>query len=87
MTLLQWSIVMFASTFIFYFFIYYSMFTRTSIFKFFLLAIVWILHEIITLVYGIATEQIGFVMIFSLDWVILIMIFAISGRYLKNENN
>lgn len=86
MNLTQWSIVMFVSTAAYYCFIYFSMFSKLNMFKFFILGIVWVLHEIVTLIYGINTKQIGFIMIFFLDWLILIAIFAISGRYIKNED-
>lgn len=76
--------VVFLSTLIFYLSIYYAMFRNPTIAKFVLVSAVWVVNTFIILIYGIATSQIGFVLLFLLEWAALIAVFSASGKVLKN---
>lgn len=84
MSLNEWSIVVFIFSAIYYITLYYSMFFNPTFAKFFLLAIVWIINSFVTLIYGMATDQIGFVMLFLLEWGMLILVFAKTGKVLRD---
>lgn len=84
MSLNDWSIVVFGFSVIYYLAIYYSIFKNPSAGKFLFLALVWVINSIVTLVYGIATDQIGFVLLFFLEWMMIVIAFIESGRVIKN---
>lgn len=84
MNLFDWSMVIFISTLIYYLAIYFTMFRNPSPAKFILVFLIWAVNSFITLVYGMATSQIGFVLMFLLDWAALIVVFSASGKVLKN---
>lgn len=84
MSLNEWSIVVFIFSAIYYMTIYYSMFFNATVGKFFLLGVVWIINSFVTLIYGMATDQIGFVLLFLLEWGMLILVFSKTGKVLKD---
>lgn len=84
MSLNDWSIVIFISSAIYYLAIYYTMFRNPNTIKFFLLTIIWVFNSFVTLIYGMATNQIGFIMLFLLEWAMIIAVFIQSGKVLNN---
>lgn len=84
MSLNDWSIIVFLFSALYYLTIYYSMFYNPNPAKFILLAIVWIINSFVTLLYGMATDQIGFVMLFFLEWAMIVVVFIQSGKVLKD---
>jgi hypothetical protein len=84
MSLNEWSIVVFIFSAIYYMTIYYSMFFNPTFGKFFLLGFVWIINSFVTLIYGMQTDQIGFVLLFLLEWGMLILVFVKTGKVLKD---
>ena len=46
----------------------------------------WIINQIVTLWYGLATNQIGFVLIFILQFIVTLLTIIISTERSINEN-
>jgi hypothetical protein len=86
MTLNDWSLVVFSVTVIYYFTIYFSLFRNPSLGKFFVLVIVWILHMLTLLVYGISTGQIGFVFIFFLEIIMVGLVFVFVSKAVSDDS-
>jgi hypothetical protein len=86
MSLNEWSMVVFGFSALYYLVIYYSMFRNPSVGKFALLGIIWTINSFVTLVYGMATDQIGFVLLFFLEWAMVIIIFSATAKVLKDVN-
>lgn len=84
MSLNSWSLVVFGFSVVYYLTIYYSMFKNPTVPKFALLGFVWLVNSFVTLVYGIATSQIGFVMLFFLEWAMVMIVFSTTAKVLKN---
>lgn len=88
MSLNEWSLVFFGSTFAMYMAIYYAMFTRPHALTFLITFILWFANMTTKLIYGLATDQIGFVLLFFLDMFMIFLVFVIAGRYINdNQNN
>lgn len=88
MSLNDWSLVLFGSTFIFYMSIYFTMFTKPHVITFIFTFILWITNLAAKLIYGIATDQIGFILLFFLDIFMIFLVFIIAGRYVNdNQDN
>lgn len=83
MSLQEWSLVVFGSTAFMYLMAYFSLFHNPSIKKFILFIFAWVVHMVVTLWYGIATEQIGFVLIFGLEIAIIFFVYIITGKVLN----
>lgn len=87
MSLSSWSIVFFGAQAAFYLSIYVAMFSRPNIFKFVLAGLMWLLQVFVTLIYGMSTEQIGFVMIFFLEIAMIMLVYTITGKMKYYEDN
>lgn len=87
MSLNDWSLVFFAATALYYFTLYVTLFRQAKVSKFVIMAIVWMIHLGVTLVYGIATEQIGFIFVFFTEVMLAIIMFAATGKMLRDANN
>lgn len=83
MTLNDWSLVYFAATALYYFVLYVTIFRAQRLHKFIIMAITWAIHLGVTLVYGIATGQIGFVFVFALEVALAIVMFTMTGKMVK----
>lgn len=86
MSLNDWSLIFFGSTFALYMMIYFAMFTRPHMITFIFMFIIWSSNMGVKLVYGLATDQIGFVLLFFLDLLMIFLVFVIAGRYV-NDNS
>lgn len=86
MTLQDWSLIVFGATALLYFMVYLSIFQNPSIGKFLFLILAWIAHSTVLVWYGIATDQIGFVMIVLLEIMMVTFVYIITGKVIKNEN-
>jgi len=84
MTLNDWSILYFAVTAIYYVTIYFAMFRNPNILKFILLVLVWIAHLATTLVYGIMTGQVGFVLLFGLELAMILFVYVIVSKLVED---
>lgn len=87
MSLNDWSILVFGSTFLLYMCIYFAMFTRPSVITFIVSFMLWAANIGIKLVYGLQTDQIGFVLLFVLDIFMVFLIFIIAGRYINDNQD
>lgn len=87
MSLNNWSLVLFFSTFIFYMFVYFAMFSKPRVITFIFTLMSWVLSMTTKLVYGIATDQIGFILLFALDLFMVFLVFIIAGRYINDNQD
>lgn len=87
MSLNDWSLVVFGSTFAFYMAIYFAMFTKPHVLTFVFTFILWAINMGSKLVYGLATDQIGFVLLFFLDIFMIFLVFIIAGRYINDNQD
>jgi len=86
MSLQAWSLVYFGSTALLYFMIYMSMFQSPSIKRFFLLVVSWVVHMTALMWYGIATAQLGFILMFFLELMMIAFVYVITGKVVKDED-
>lgn len=86
MSLNDWSLIVFASTMALYLCIYFAMFTKPKPISFVFVFILWIVNMGIKLCYGLISNQIGFVLLFFLDLLMVFLVFIIAGRY-ENDNS
>lgn len=63
------------------------MFTPPNIAKFIFAAFIWFVQLFVTLIYGMATGQIGFVMLFFLEVVMIMLVFSVTGKMKYYEGN
>ena len=87
MSLSSWSIVFFFAQFAFYLSIYFAMFTPPNLAKFALAGFTWFVQLFVTLIYGMSTGQIGFVMMFFLEVAMIMFVYAITGKMKYYEDN
>ena len=83
MTLNDWSLVYFAATAFYLFVFYITIFRAQRLYKFILMIFAWALHLGVTLTYGIATGQIGFVFVFGLEVALALVMFTMTGKMVK----
>jgi hypothetical protein len=84
MTLNDWSILYFSVTALYYVTIYFSMFRNPSVPKFILLVFVWLAHLGTTLVYGVATGQVGFVLLFGLELAMILFVYIVVSKLVQD---
>lgn len=87
MSLNDWSLVIFGSTLALYMVIYFAMFSKPSVVSFLFVFILWSITTGVKLVYGLVTDQIGFVLLFFLDLAMMLLVFIIAGRYINDNSN
>lgn len=80
MSLNDWSIILFSSTALLYITLVWSVFRRPSLPSFFVLIFVWFVSIGTQLVYGIATRQVGFVLMFFLNIALMVLVYTITER-------
>lgn len=66
--------------------VYFTVFHNPTVVKFAFLALAWVIHQASVLVYGIATKQIGFIGMFILELIMVMLVFVISERLVKDED-
>ena len=86
MSLTIWSLVVFASYALFYLSMFVAVTFKASVAKVATLIACWIINQIVMLWYGIATNQIGFILMFILQFIITILTVIISTERSINEN-
>jgi hypothetical protein len=59
---------------------------KTSLPKIVTMIAFWIINQVVTLWYGLATNQIGFILIFILQFIVTILTIIISTERSINEN-
>jgi len=86
MNLTIWSMIVFVSYALFYLSMFVAVTFKTSLLKISLMIIFWIIHQTILLWYGIATDQIGFILIFIFQFIVTLLTVIISTERSINEN-
>lgn len=86
MSLNDWSLLYFGIGAIYMFGIYFSLFTKLTFGKILFVILAWIAHVGVTLAYGIGTGQIGFVFLFGLEVVMILLMLIQFGR-IQNANS
>jgi hypothetical protein len=88
MSLNSWSIVFFGSQALLYLSVYFAMFSvPPSIFKFIVAGLLWFVQLFVTLIYGMSTGQIGFVLIFFLEIAMIMFVYTITGKMKKYDSD
>jgi hypothetical protein len=59
---------------------------KTSVTKIAIMVACWMVYQIVTLWYGIATNQIGFILMFIFQFIVTIITIIISAERSINEN-
>jgi len=86
MSLNLWSLVLFASHMFFYLGMIFAIATKSSVGKLALMIAAWLTYQIVTLWYGIATDQIGFILMFIFQLVMTVATIVISTERAISEN-
>jgi hypothetical protein len=86
MSLNTWSLIVFGAVAFLYIMVYSSMFQKASIKKFVLLTLAWVFHMVTILWYGIATSQIGFILWFALELMMIYFVYVITGKVIHNDS-
>ena len=86
MSLTNWSLVIFLSYALFYLSMFVAVTFKPSVVKIATMICFWLINQVATLWYGIATNQIGFILIFILQFIVTILTVIISTERSMNEN-
>jgi hypothetical protein len=86
MSLTAWSLIIFASYSLFYLSMLLAVTLKTSVTKIAAMVICWIVYQVVTLWYGIATDQIGFILMFIFQFIVTILTVIISTERSMNES-
>jgi hypothetical protein len=86
MSLTNWSLVIFLSYALFYFSMFAAVTLTPSISKIATMICFWIINQVAILWYGIATNQIGFILMFIFQFIVTILTVIISTERSMNEN-
>jgi hypothetical protein len=87
MSLTSWSLVVFASYFLFYASMFVAVTYKATITKIAAMICFWIIHQVAILWYGIATNQIGFILIFVFQFIITLLTIVVNAERNMSENN
>ena len=86
MSLTVWSLVVFASYSLFYLSMFFAVTLKTSVTKIAFMIVFWMVYQVVTLWYGLATDQIGFVLMFIFQFIVTVLTIIISAERSINEN-
>jgi hypothetical protein len=86
MSLTAWSLIIFATYSLFYLSMLFAVMLKTSVTKIAVMVVFWMLYQITTLWYGLATDQIGFILMFIFQFIVTILTVIISTERSINEN-
>jgi hypothetical protein len=86
MSLNTWSLILFSSHLFFYFSMMYAISSGPNLKKLSLIIAAWIFYQAVTLWYGIATSQIGFILMFVFQIIATVATVIISTERTINEN-
>lgn len=86
MSLNLWSLVLFSAHIFFYIGMIFAVATKSSAGKLALLISAWLTYQTATLWYGLATKQIGFVLMFIFQIIITIATIVISTERSMSED-
>jgi hypothetical protein len=86
MSLTVWSLIIFATYSLFYLSMLFAVMLKTSVTKIATMVVCWMVYQIATLWYGLATDQIGFILMFIFQFIVTILTVIISTERSINEN-
>ena len=86
MSLTAWSLIIFATYSLFYLSMLFAVMLKTSVTKIAAMVVFWMLYQITTLWYGLATDQIGFILMFIFQFIVTILTVIISTERSINED-
>jgi hypothetical protein len=86
MSLTVWSLIVFASYSLFYLSMLLAVVSKTSVTKIAAMVACWMVYQIVTLWYGLATDQIGFILMFIFQFIVTIITIIISTERSISEN-
>ena len=86
MSLTTWSLIIFVFYSLFYLSMLIAVTLKTSVSKIAFMVICWMLYQISTLWYGLATDQIGFILMFIFQFIVTIITVIVSTERSINEN-
>ena len=86
MSLTVWSLIIFATYSLFYLSILFAVMLKTSVTKIATMVVCWMVYQIATLWYGLATDQIGFILMFIFQFIVTILTVIISTERSINED-
>lgn len=86
MSLTIWSLIVFASYSLFYLSMLIAVTLKTNVTKIAAMVACWMVYQIVTLWYGLATDQIGFILMFIFQFIVTILTVIISTERSINEN-
>lgn len=80
------SLILFGVSAIFYFLMAYAILSKPVIWKFFIVLIAWVAQQSAYIGYGIYTDQIGFVLIGFFEILMVLFLFILSGKVIRDNN-
>ena len=86
MSLTVWSLIIFSSYSLFYLSMLFAVALKTSVTKIAVMVACWMIYQIVTLWYGLATNQIGFILMFIFQFIVTIITVIISTERSMNES-
>jgi hypothetical protein len=86
MSLTAWSLIIFASYSLFYLSMLFAVMLKTSVTKVATMVVCWMIYQVATLWYGLATDQIGFILMFIFQFIVTILTVIISTERSINED-
>ena len=86
MSLTAWSLIIFATYSLFYLSMLFAVMLKTSVTKVATMVVCWMIYQVATLWYGLATDQIGFILMFIFQFIVTILTVIISTERSMNES-
>ena len=86
MSLTVWSLIIFVTYSLFYLSMLLAVTLKTSVAKIATMVVLWMIHQVSILWYGLATDQIGFILMFIFQFIVTILTVIISTERSINEN-
>ena len=86
MSLTVWSLIIFATYSLFYLSMLLAVTLKTSVAKIATMVVLWMVHQVSILWYGLATDQIGFILMFIFQFIVTIITVIVSTERSINEN-
>ena len=86
MSLTAWSLIIFSTYSLFYLSMLFAVMLKTSVTKVATMVVCWMIYQVATLWYGLATDQIGFILMFIFQFIVTILTVIINAERYTNEN-
>lgn len=86
MSLNLWSLLVFSAHILFYISLVIALASKSNMAKLVTMIVSWLLYQAVTLWYGIATHQIGFILMFVFQFIVSIVTILIGTERNLNED-